>query len=134
MISFYNSALLQAGIQGEIKDIMMGHLRQGARAHYGYDSATITENYEKAFPYLSINGLQSRNDIEKLEQEFQIKTSKLEQESTVLRSILLSLMDRNKLEQIIERSLAQQNKPQINLSKLSDKELFDIYAKTMQEY
>lgn len=81
---------------------------------------------KKPFPYLSINGLQSRNDIEKLEQEFQIKTSKLEQESTVLRSILLSLMDRNKLEQIIERSLAQQNKPQINLSKLGDKKLFDI--------
>lgn len=54
MLSFYNSALLQAGIQGEIKDIMMGHLRQGARAHYGYDSATITENYEKALP-VSVN-------------------------------------------------------------------------------
>jgi integrase len=32
--SFYNSALLRSGIKGEIKDVMMGHKRLGARKSY----------------------------------------------------------------------------------------------------
>lgn len=61
--SFYNSALLRADLKEEIKDIMMGHQRQGARAHYDFDETTIQEAYSKAFEFLSINGIQSRNDL-----------------------------------------------------------------------
>ena len=65
--SAYNSALLRAEIQPqEIKDVFMGHKRHGARAHYAYDEITIKEAYAKAFQYLTINGIQSRKDIEEL--------------------------------------------------------------------
>jgi len=64
--SFYNSALLRSGIRQEIKDLMMGHSRAGARGHYDYDEYTIKEAYSKAFEHLSINGAQSREDIAQL--------------------------------------------------------------------
>ena len=42
--SFYNSALLHAGISPqEVKDLMFGHGRKGARGHYDYDDMTIKE-------------------------------------------------------------------------------------------
>ena len=65
--SFYNSALLRAKIQPqEIKDLLMGHQRLGARKHYAYDDETIREAYIQAFEHLSINGIQSREDLAKI--------------------------------------------------------------------
>jgi hypothetical protein len=64
--SFYNSALLRADIKSEVKDLMMGHARQSARKHYDYDEVTIKEAYQRAFEYLSINGVQTRTDIKRL--------------------------------------------------------------------
>jgi integrase len=69
--SFYNSALLRAGIQPqELKDLMMGHQRRGARKKYDYDEITVKEAYRRAFEYLSINGMQTRSDIAKLKEDF----------------------------------------------------------------
>ena len=45
---------------------MMGHSRAGARSHYDYDEYTIKEAYTKAFEHLSINGIQSREDLVQL--------------------------------------------------------------------
>lgn len=67
--SFYNSALLRAGIQSEIKDVMFGHERKGARSHYDYDEYTIKENYASAFEHLTINGFQVREDIAKIKED-----------------------------------------------------------------
>ena len=67
--SFYNSALLRADIKSEVKDLMMGHGRKGARGHYDFDEQTIKENYAKVFEHLSINGLQTRSDIAKIKEE-----------------------------------------------------------------
>jgi hypothetical protein len=64
--SFYNSALLRSGIRQEVKDLMMGHSRAGARGHYDYDEYTIKEAYTRAFEHLSINGIQSREDLVQL--------------------------------------------------------------------
>lgn len=65
--SSYNSALLRANIQPqELKDVMMGHKRIGARGHYDYDEITIKEACADAFQFLTINGIQSRKDIEEL--------------------------------------------------------------------
>ena len=75
--SFYNSALLRADIKTEVKDLMMGHARLGARGHYDYDEQTIKDNYAKAFEHLSINGLQTRSDIAKLKQEFDLTKAQL---------------------------------------------------------
>ena len=67
--SYYNSALLPSGIEQEVKDLLMGHARMGARGHYDYDEYTTKEAYAKAFEHLSINGVQTRGDIAKLEQK-----------------------------------------------------------------
>ena len=67
--SFYNSTLLRADIKTEVKDLMMGHAKLGARGHYDYDEQTIKDNYTKAFKFLSINGLQTRTDIAKIKAE-----------------------------------------------------------------
>jgi hypothetical protein len=65
--SFYNSALLHAGISPqELKDLMFGHGRKGARGHYDYDEQTIKEAYQRVFEHLSINGLQVRADLKKV--------------------------------------------------------------------
>jgi len=67
--SAYNSALLRANIQPqELKDVLMGHKRLGARSHYAYDKITIMEAYEKAFKYLTVNhGKQTKKDLERIE-------------------------------------------------------------------
>ena len=93
--SFYNSALLRAKIQPqEIKDLMMGHARLGARGHYDYDSETIKEAYLMAFEYLSINGIQSRADLTKIKenlnaligsQQVEIETRKAERKTDLER-------------------------------------------------
>ena len=65
--SFYNSALLRASVSPqELKDLMFGHGRKGARGHYDYDELTIKEAYAKVFEHLSINGLQVRADLKKV--------------------------------------------------------------------
>ena len=67
--SSYNDALLRAGIVQEVKDVMMGHKRQGARGAYTCSEATVRSAYNEAFKYLSINGgQQARKDFERIEQ------------------------------------------------------------------
>jgi hypothetical protein len=70
--SFYNSALLSVKphLAPEIKDLMMGHDRGGARNNYTYNDETIKEAYIQAFEFLSINGLQSREDLKQQKQEY----------------------------------------------------------------
>ena len=74
--SAYNSALLRANIQPqELKDVMMGHKRLGARKDYAYDQITIMEAYEKAFKYLTINsGTQTRKDMEEIRNQLSALT------------------------------------------------------------
>lgn len=64
----YNAALLQADLKSEIKDLMFGHKRLGARGHYAFNEQTIRTAYKKAFRYLSINhGVQAKQDLQKIE-------------------------------------------------------------------
>ena len=66
--SSYNDTLLRAEIKQEIKDLMMGHKRAGARGHYECSPTTIMQAYEKTFKYLSINhGAQARKDVARME-------------------------------------------------------------------
>lgn len=55
----------------------MGHERQGARSHYSYDSETIQEAYVQAFEFLSVNGLQSREDLKNLKVDMEQKLGQL---------------------------------------------------------
>jgi len=95
--SAYNSALLRAKIQPqELKDLMMGHGRKGSRKHYDYDEETIREAYDRAFEHLTVNGIQTREDMKKLQE--QIKQDKAE-----LASAIAELRQQNKqLEQALE--------------------------------
>lgn len=70
--SFYNGAILgvKPALAQEIKDLLMGHDRGGARNNYQYNDETIKEAYISAFENLSINGLQSREDLKQQKQEY----------------------------------------------------------------
>ena len=92
---------MRASVQPqEIKDLMFGHGRKGARGHYDYDEQTIKENFAKVFEHLSINRLQTRTDIAKLKEEFAATKSQLadmmvkqEKENTDLKRQVKSLTD-----------------------------------------
>jgi integrase len=76
--SFYNSALLRANIQPqELKDVMMGHERASARKNYAYDETTIRDAYVHAFPFLTINGVQLKNDFTKFKGEISTTITQL---------------------------------------------------------
>jgi hypothetical protein len=60
---------LRAEPTQEIKDLMMGHVRASARKHYAYDDVTIKEVYQRAFEHLSINGIQTREDLVKIKED-----------------------------------------------------------------
>jgi hypothetical protein len=132
--SFYNSALLRSGTKQEVKDVMMGHKRLGARGYYAYDEYTIKEAYSNAFEHLTINGIQSREDLAKLKEAFDKKTEEQNRELEVMRKILISVISREKLEEIIQKNLVakgETGKAQIDLKKLSDKQLLELYQKTL---
>jgi len=65
----FNDTLLRTEIKQEIKDLMMGHKRAGARGHYECSPTTIMQAYEKAFKILSINhGAQTTQDLQRMEE------------------------------------------------------------------
>lgn len=65
----YNDALLRADIKQEVKDLMLGHKRLGARGHYHCSPTTIKEAYAKTFKYLSINhGTQTKQALKQVQQ------------------------------------------------------------------
>jgi integrase len=86
--SFYNSALLRSKVQPEIKDLMMGHGRKGARKHYDYDEFTIKEAYKAAFEHLSINGVQSREDLAQLKNKLaELEHKRIEDNETLMNAL-----------------------------------------------
>jgi integrase len=96
--SFFNSALLRANIQPqELKDVMFGHERAGARKNYSYDKETIVEAYIHAFPFLSINGIQVKNDLTKFKTETSTTIQALSQQITERALALKSVEDANVL-------------------------------------
>jgi hypothetical protein len=146
--SFYNSALLRTDMKQEIKDLMMGHARMGARSKYAYDDITIKENYAKAFEHLSINGIQVKEDFQKLKEDMNRKAQDQDRELNALRSILLMVIDRNQLEQLVRQRITESNKRSLeraketgiaeginevlfgkDISKMNKAELLELYSK-----
>ena len=113
----------------------MGHARMGARGHYDYDTVTIKEAYAKAFDYLSINGIQSREDLAELRNRAEAQSRELK----AMRSILISLISREKLEAMIKQNLEKPEHQTVavrvgdstTLKKLSDQELIELYYQTL---
>jgi integrase len=136
--SYYNSALLRANIQPqELKDVMMGHGRKGARKHYDYDSTTIKEAYAHAFEHLTINGVQSRADIAQLNKQIETQSAEID----TLRSILVAVLGRDKLEAVVSERLHKAPQAVIerlhvdksskqSLKRLTDKDLLKLYEVT----
>jgi len=139
--AFYNSALLRANIQPqELKDVMIGHGRKGARKHYPYDEHTIAEAYTRAFEHLTINGIQSREDLAQMKQQIEEQNKEME----TLRSILISVISREKLEELITQKIKGDKEkiraisydipvesPKEAIKKLSDKQLLELYYETL---
>lgn len=97
--SAYNSSLLRAGVTPqEIKDVMMGHMRAGARKDYAFDEETIRQWYQKAFRILSINhGKQAKKDLERIENSLITLSetiAKQKQEITILTDTIAQLEGR----------------------------------------
>jgi len=132
--SFCNSALLRADLKSEIKDLMMGHGRKGARGHYDYDEYTIKEAYQKAFDHLSINGIQTRQDIKQLKEDMnkiigaqQVEISELKQK--------IENTDATAKETAEQLKIAVQELREISekMGKLSDEEQYKDYVKQQKK-
>lgn len=86
----YNSALLRAELNDEIKDLLFGHQRRGAKKHYSFDETTIREAYDKAFKFLSINsGMQYRTDIKDMDKRLKTLVDNIGQLTNELNSLKL---------------------------------------------
>lgn len=110
---FYNSALLRANIQPqELKDVMMGHGRKGARSHYPYDEFTIREAYSLAFEHLTINGTQVREDIQKFREQTNKIIAEQQRQITALRDFMKPDNLRKVFEEILDEYAKEQKKKQ----------------------
>ncbi|MCW4048856.1 MAG: site-specific integrase [Candidatus Bathyarchaeota archaeon] len=64
----YNEAILDCDVNEEIKDTLMGHLRESAKANYSISFGTMIKTYrEKIFPKLAINGWRLKQDASKVD-------------------------------------------------------------------
>jgi len=141
----FMNGLLQAKVTQEVKDAMVGHKREGAREDYAITEQTIRVTYESAFKFLTVNGFGSTTrKIEELEKAFKQKTEEQNREIETLRSILVSVISREKLVELIDLNLKGKTKQETDeiyngiginqmtpLKSLSDKELLELYRKTL---
>jgi site-specific recombinase XerD len=71
----FMNAVLQAKTPQEVKDCMVGHMRQGARNDYAINELTIKTAYLEAFKFLTINGYGSQSrKLEELQKQIQEQT------------------------------------------------------------
>jgi len=71
----YNEAILDSDVNEEIKDILMGHLRESAKANYSVSFGTLVRTYrEKIFTRLAVNGWrlkQKASEVDRLVEKVQ---------------------------------------------------------------
>jgi len=64
----YNEAILDSDVNEELKDILMGHLRESAKANYSVSFGTLVRTYrEKIFPRLAVNGWRLKQEASKVD-------------------------------------------------------------------
>jgi hypothetical protein len=137
----FMSGLRSAKIPQELKDAMVGHKRQGARNDYAITEQEILIVYKDAFKFLTINGYGSQSrKLEELERTFNRKSEEQNQEIKALRTVLLSLISREKLEALVTENLKKTPEtvkvrfgeaPQRTIKDLTDKELLELYYQTL---
>jgi len=125
----FMNALLKAQVTQEVKDVMVGHKRLGARENYEITEDTIRESYLNTFRFLTINGFGSTSrKVEELEVRFteqiramtQIITdlqkenaylkTQLAQHGNSINEMLNNFTDLNKRLAYIERDRRKQGK------------------------
>jgi hypothetical protein len=83
----FMNALEKARITQEVKDSMVGHMRQGSRKEYGISEDTIKSLYAEAFKFITINGFGSTSrKVEELETQTNEKLRVLTDIMTQLRT------------------------------------------------
>jgi site-specific recombinase XerC len=136
----FMNAVEKAKIPQKIADVMVGHKPDGAKANYQVQQDTVETLYKDAFKFLTINGYGSQSrKLEELETAFNQKseeqTKQIETQNKqieTLRSILVSVISREKLEELINQKLKMTGEHgAINLKKLSDAQLLELYQKTL---
>lgn len=81
----YEIALLRADIKQELKDLLFGHIRSGAKKDYAFNELVIRETYAKVFKHLSVNGRRTTNKAIKALQEDmeELRTTTIGQAKTI---------------------------------------------------
>jgi len=75
----YNEAMLDSDVNEEIKDILMGHLRESAKANYSVSFGTLVRTYrEKIFLKLAVNGWRLKQEASKVDR-LQVEVESLKQ-------------------------------------------------------
>lgn len=89
----FMNGVLQAKTPQEVKDVMVGHMRQGARNDYAITELTIRTSYSEAFKYLTINGYgtQSRK-LEELQKKQEEDKQHLETKMNEDRNALMDVI------------------------------------------
>lgn len=94
----YNCALLQANLTQEVKDLLFGHKRKGAKEHYAYNEIIVRQAYQKAFKYLSINGHNTAKkaiaELEtKLDNTVEVMTNKISNQKDEIHDLKKTITD-----------------------------------------
>jgi integrase len=113
----YHSALVSAGIEGKIGLAMMGHNIVGSEGKYAIDREDVKKAYERLFPHVSINGLQSRHDIAVLKTEKQEQAKEIETLKTALVDSQNKLTSLEKTNEVLREKIAELESGQSSISK-----------------
>ena len=64
----YNEAILDSNVNEEIKDTLMGHLRESAKSSYSLSTASVVRIYrDEVFPKLTVNGWRHKQEASEVE-------------------------------------------------------------------
>jgi site-specific recombinase XerD len=89
----FMNGVLQAKTTQEVKDAMVGHMRQGARNDYAITELTIKTAYAEAFKFLTINGYGSQSrKLEELQKKQEEDKQHLETKMTEDRNALMDVI------------------------------------------
>ena len=96
----YNEAILDSDVNEEIKDILMGHLRESAKANYSVSFGTLVRTYrEKIFPRIAVNGWRLKQEASKVDrlrveiEDFKNALKQVEGENTTYKTRIDNLQE-----------------------------------------
>lgn len=82
----YNEVLLAHNVTAEVKDVLFGHKRKGAKSSYSINIMSVVAIYEKVYPDLTVNGVYNTKNEDIKDIEKQLRTQD---------EMIKTLIDRN---------------------------------------